>query len=70
MCGSDKEQRPIDSDPLGLYKAPCIGSGGIIEPKPPVFTPVVANAEDQIWRDDDYRPVQENTGEVFLIDNP
>lgn len=70
MCGSDKEQRPIDSDPFGLYKASCVGTSGIIEPKPPVFTPAVVNAEDDIWRDDDYRPVQENTGEVFRIDNP
>lgn len=69
MGCSDSEQRPLDSDPLGLYKAPCVSNGGIIEPRPPVFTLVVNNASDLIWRDNDYVPVQENNGSVYRIDN-
>jgi hypothetical protein len=69
MNCSDKEQRPRDSDPLGIYKAPCVGMAGLIQVKPPVFTPVVINGEDNIWRDDDYRPVVEENNSVYVIDN-
>jgi len=69
MGCTDQEQRPRDADPLGLYKAPCIGTTGIREPAPPVFVPEVANESDTIWRDDDFQAVVEENNSVYRIDN-
>lgn len=59
------ETIPIDSDPQSLYKSECIGQSIRRPPLGPVFTPVVVNAGDRLWRDDDFVLVQEDTGELI-----
>lgn len=65
-CCYEPEQRPIDSDPQELYKSECIGLGGIKHPTGPVFTPVVVNAGDRLWRDDDFVLVQDDDGALIV----
>lgn len=61
---------PKTRDPDGVIAGCCeVLEGGSKKPGAPAFTPVIVNELDLIWRDDDFVPVQEETGEVILIDN-
>jgi len=65
MCGYPKTR-----DPDGVIAGNCdVLEGGFKKPGAPGFTPVIVNEPDLIWRDDDFVPVLEETGEVILIDN-
>ena len=70
MCGSDNgADHPIIRDD-GTLRHDCdVLQGGVKKPDAPVFTPVVANEGDLLWRDEDLVLVQENNGEVILVDN-
>lgn len=57
------------TDPRGVLVGSCeTAAGGFKKPSVAAVTPVVSNAEDDIWRDEDFSPVQEGTYEVILID--
>ena len=43
--------------------------GGVIKPVAPVFTPVVKNEGDLLWRDEDYRLVTTDDLDTIIIDN-
>lgn len=70
MFVSDKgAEYPILRDD-GVLRNDCpVLQGGVKKPGSPIFTPVVANEGDLLWRDDDLVLVQENTGEVILVDD-
>jgi len=56
----------------GVLRGSCeVLQGGVIKPSAPVFTPIVTNESDLTWRDDDgdLTVLQEDTGEVILIDD-
>lgn len=61
---------PKTRDPDGVIVGDCeVLEGGTKKPGAPVFTPVVMNEEDFLWRDEDFEIVQEENNEVVLIDN-
>lgn len=61
---------PLTRDPNGIIVGTCDRlEGGFKKPGAPSFTPAIKNESDLIWRDDDFRAVQEETSEVILIDN-
>lgn len=70
MCRLDSgSDHPIIRDDGTLQHDCDVLQGGVKLPGAPVFTPVVVNESDLIWRDDDLTPVQEDDGQVILVDD-
>lgn len=61
---------PITRDPDEVIVGDCDRlEGGVKLPGSPVFTPLVLNEGDPLWRDDDLALVQEDNGDTILIDD-
>ena len=61
---------PILRDIEDLFRQCCQTlQGGVIKPAAPVFIPTVVNEPDLLWRDNDLTLVQENDGDLIVIDN-
>ena len=61
---------PIIRDDGTLRNGCDVLTGGAKKPDAPIFTPVVVNEPDQIWRDEDLTLVTEGNDELILLDNP
>lgn len=68
-CEPEGTDYPVIRDDGRLNNHCEVLQGGAKKPGAPIFTPVVANEIDLLWRDDDLTLVQEETGEVILVDN-
>lgn len=68
-------QYPISRDPDNVIAGSCNRQcGGVINPKPPIYSMVITNTADsiaaaQIWTDEDFDPVLEDDGGLIFINN-
>lgn len=68
-------QYPVTRDPDKVIVGSCDRQcGGVIKPRPPVYSMVVTNTADslaaaQIWTDEDFDPVLEEDNGFIFIDN-
>lgn len=70
MCDSTKNTEPIITDVDGVLFGSCETlQGGLKKPGAPVFTPVVQQQEDLLWREETLALVLEDNGDTIVIDN-